>query len=72
VLLPEMDGIELHRRLCTRWPGLRVLLMSGFPGGNARIEEAIGRGDHFLQKPFGPVELLEKVREAASVGAPIT
>jgi signal transduction histidine kinase len=66
VLLPEMDGIELHRRLCTRWPGLRVLLMSGFPGGHARIEEAIARGDHFLQKPFGPVELLEKVREAAS------
>jgi CheY-like chemotaxis protein len=65
VLLPGMDGIELHRRLCERWPGLRVLLMSGFPGGNARIEEAIARGDHFLQKPFGPADLLEKVRAAA-------
>jgi signal transduction histidine kinase/CheY-like chemotaxis protein len=66
VLLPGMDGIELHRRLCERWPGLRVLLMSGFPGGNARIEEAIARGDHFLQKPFGPNDLLDKVRAAAA------
>jgi signal transduction histidine kinase len=71
VLLPEMDGIELHRRLGVRWPGLRVLLMSGFPGGNARIEEAIARGEHFLQKPFGPSDLLEKVR-AAAAGRPPT
>ena len=45
--------------------------MSGFPGGNARLEEAIARGEHFLQKPFGPGDLLEKVREAART-APIT
>jgi signal transduction histidine kinase len=63
VLLPEMDGIELHRRLGARWPGLRVLFMSGFPGGNAGLTEAIARGEHFLQKPFGPGDLLEKVRE---------
>ncbi len=72
VLLPEMDGIELHRRLSERWPGLRVLLMSGFPGGNARIEEAIARGEHFLQKPFGPSDLLEKVRAAVGADAPST
>ena len=44
VMLPEMDGIELH----------------------ARLEDAIARGEHFLQKPFGPAELLAKVREAAA------
>jgi signal transduction histidine kinase/CheY-like chemotaxis protein len=66
VLLPGIDGVELHRRLAERWPGLPVLLVSGFPGGNARIEEAVARGEHFLQKPFGPVELLEKVRAAAT------
>ncbi|HSM92103.1 MAG TPA: ATP-binding protein [Anaeromyxobacteraceae bacterium] len=71
VMLPEIDGIELHRRLAQRWPGLRVLFMSGFPGGHARLEEAIARGEHFLQKPFGPSELLERVRAAAE-GAPIT
>jgi signal transduction histidine kinase/CheY-like chemotaxis protein len=66
VLLPDMDGIELHRRLQARWPRVRVLFMSGFPGGHAGLEEAIARGEHFLQKPFGPGELLEKVREAAA------
>ena len=71
VLLPEMDGIELHRRLALRWPGLRVLFMSGFPGGHARLEEAIARGEHFLQKPFGPGELLERVRAAAE-SPPVT
>jgi hypothetical protein len=40
--------------------------MSGFPGGHARLEEAIARGERFLQKPFGPDELLEKVREAVT------
>jgi CheY-like chemotaxis protein len=64
VMLPDMDGIELHHRLAERWPGLRVLFMSGCPGGHARLEEAIARGERFLQKPFGPAELLEKVREA--------
>jgi signal transduction histidine kinase/CheY-like chemotaxis protein len=66
VLLPEMDGIELHRRLQLRWPGLRVLFMSGFPGGHAQLEDAIARGEHFLQKPFEPGELIEKVRAAAT------
>jgi len=64
VLLPEMDGIELHERLGARWPRLRVLFVSGFPGGHARLEEAIARGEHFLQKPFGPGDLLEKIRAA--------
>ena len=66
VMLPEMDGIELHARLAGRWPGLPVLFMSGFPGGDARLEDAIARGEHFLQKPFGPAEFLAKVREAAA------
>ncbi len=63
VVLPGMDGIELHRRMLARWPGLPVLFMSGFPAGHADVKEAIAHGKHFLQKPFGSQELLERVRE---------
>jgi CheY-like chemotaxis protein len=60
VVMPGMNGVQLAGRLLERRPGLRVLLMSGYPshGGVdlASLEAA------FLQKPFGTDALVRKVR----------
>jgi two-component system, cell cycle sensor histidine kinase and response regulator CckA len=64
VILPEMDGREVARRLTLVRPHMRVLHMSGYAqdsvlGRAVAAEQAI-----FLQKPFTPDTLRRKVRAA--------
>jgi two-component system, cell cycle sensor histidine kinase and response regulator CckA len=59
MLMPELDGLGLAQRLQADRPELRVLLMSGY------ISEmlVLHAGLDFIQKPFLPPTLGEKVRE---------
>ena len=62
VVMPRMSGPELARRLRDRYPGLKVLFMSG----NADMEGALGpedAGTPLLQKPFNTRRLVEKIGE---------
>jgi two-component system, cell cycle sensor histidine kinase and response regulator CckA len=63
VVMPELGGRELGRRLATLRPELPVLFISGYTG-----EDVIRRGllepeAPFLQKPFAPEDLARAVRE---------
>jgi len=63
VVMPRMDGRAVADRLRTLQPGIKVLFLSGY------TDDAVVRhGVHeaavaFLQKPFTPHALTEKVRE---------
>jgi len=58
VVMSEMNGFELGRKLAERTPGLKILYMSGYP------EHLVGKPEIvFLSKPFTPDALLQKVRE---------
>ncbi len=46
--MPQMSGVELATAMTAERPQLKVLLMSGFPGGMLVLNE----GWHFLAKPF--------------------
>jgi two-component system cell cycle sensor histidine kinase/response regulator CckA len=60
VAMPGLDGLELARRLRARWPGLPVLLLSGY--AERTLDPGLGmEGFRFLSKPFGPTELLREV-----------
>jgi CheY-like chemotaxis protein len=62
VMMPGGSGPELARRLRTRRPDLRVLMMSGYPeDADARVEGQAG-WTAWLEKPFTPDRLMEKVR----------
>jgi two-component system cell cycle sensor histidine kinase/response regulator CckA len=63
VVLPGLDGPGLADRLRTRVPGLRALLISGYPG-DAVVRPSPESGTTFLAKPFSRAVLLGKVREA--------
>ena len=52
--MPEMSGVDLATKMTHARPRLKVLLMSGFPGGMLVLNE----GWHFLAKPFIPSQLL--------------
>jgi len=58
VVMARMGGLELARRVANEQPGLPILLMSGYSTEEMPEDDlAIG----FLQKPFTPRELLQKV-----------
>jgi CheY-like chemotaxis protein len=52
-----MTGIELATQLTAARPGIKVLLMSGYPAGMLILNE----GWHFLPKPFVASQLLALV-----------
>ena len=63
--MDPMDGIELLRSIRDRWPSLPVLLMTAY-GDVARAVAAMQAGaSDFMQKPFKPEELLERVARYA-------
>ncbi|HEV7763482.1 MAG TPA: PAS domain S-box protein [Thermoanaerobaculia bacterium] len=51
ITLPGMGGADLGNLLGARWPGLKIVLMSGYFSDESRLN-ADGRGWYFLQKPF--------------------
>ena len=62
MVMPEMGGSELARRLADERPELRVLYMSGYADGEAPLR-GLGAGAAYLQKPFTSDVLARKVRE---------
>ncbi len=63
VILPKMNGRELHRQLAARLPGLKVLYMSGYTENVIADQGMLHAGVDFIQKPFSVRTLLHKVRE---------
>jgi two-component system cell cycle sensor histidine kinase/response regulator CckA len=72
VVMPEMGGRELARRLATLRPSLPVLFISGYTGEDVIQRGLMEAGAPFQQKPFTPDGLARKVREMldAVPGAP--
>jgi PAS domain S-box-containing protein len=64
VVMPGISGRELAKRLTSRFPNLRVMYMSGYTYNVIAQDGTLEEGISFLQKPFTPKALTEKVREA--------
>jgi CheY-like chemotaxis protein len=62
VMMPELSGPELVRRLRRERPGVPVLYISGYVGNHALCDDAPG-GAVFLRKPFNTVDLARTVRD---------
>jgi CheY-like chemotaxis protein len=63
MVMPEMSGHELGREIASRFPGVRVLFMSGHTQ-DALLHEGVAQGtSSFLDKPFTPATLASKIRE---------
>ena len=63
VVMPEMSGRELTRRLIARRPEVRVLYMSGYADEAIAQHGVLDPGTAFMQKPFTPGALAHRVRE---------
>lgn len=52
IVMPGQDGVGLAHEARRRWPGLRVLLMTGYAAGRDQTVSADGPAQDILLKPF--------------------
>ncbi|MDZ7685369.1 MAG: response regulator [Gammaproteobacteria bacterium] len=64
VVMPGMNGRDLAASLVDRYPGLRVLFMSGYTADVIAHRGVLDASATFIQKPFARDALAAKVREA--------
>lgn len=60
IIMPEMGGLELARRVATDFPALPILLISGY-SDSQELGQSIPAELDFLQKPFSGTELTAAV-----------
>jgi CheY-like chemotaxis protein len=63
VIMPGLSGRELAYRLLSMRPALKTIFMSGYNDEIIARQGVLEDGLSFLQKPFGPEDLLTIVRD---------
>jgi PAS domain S-box-containing protein len=63
VAMPQMSGPEVAEKLSVARPEIKILYMSGYPDHPVFEQGGVRRDTAFLQKPFTPNLLTQKVRE---------
>ena len=71
VVMAGVSGRELARRITARRPKTRVLFMSGYTDSVIASGGVLAPGVAFLQKPFTPRALTQKVREVLDRAVPV-
>ena len=62
VVMPQLNGLELARRVLDIRPDARILFMSGYTDDSTIPENIEKMGTPFLPKPFSPVVLTQTLR----------
>jgi len=70
VIMPDLSGPELARRLDALCPGVRTLFVSGYTAETVRGRGRLPADSAFLEKPFDQLSLLRAVR--ALLDQPLT
>jgi PAS domain S-box-containing protein len=69
VVMPGMNGRELVEILRTRFPNLKALYMSGYTDDAVLRRGIKQESQAFLQKPFSPADLVQKVQRVLADGS---
>jgi signal transduction histidine kinase/ActR/RegA family two-component response regulator len=63
VVMPQMGGLELARRLLAERPAMKVLYVSGYSESDMSEQGILSADLEFLEKPFTPHAISRKVKE---------
>jgi PAS domain S-box-containing protein len=68
MVMPRMRGSDLAERLALLRPEMKILFMSGYTDDATFKNGDAGKETAFIQKPFGPSTLANKVRDVLDSG----
>ncbi len=60
LMLPDVDGVELTRRL-REWSKMPILVLSAVGEEDRKVEALAAGADDYVTKPFGPRELIARL-----------
>ena len=63
VVMPAMGGRQLAEQIRQTWPAIKIIFISGYTNDEISESEITKTGAEFMQKPFTPAALAQKVRE---------
>ena len=63
VMMPDMDGPELVRQMSLVRPETRTLFMSGYTDDALGDRGVLPSNVNFIQKPFSPKAIAQRVRD---------
>jgi PAS domain S-box-containing protein len=63
IVMPEMGGAELAKKIRETQPDARILFTSGYTEDSALRQSFLEPGEAFIEKPFTPALLARKTRE---------
>ena len=59
----SMDGIRLAQAVRGRWPPIKIIVMSGFSGGDLKL---LPEGSQFIPKPYDADQISDALRSLAA------
>ena len=61
LVLPDIDGVELCRRL-REWSEMPMIVLSAVGDEDAKVRALAAGADDYVTKPFGPRELVARLQ----------
>jgi len=61
LMLPDLDGVEVTRRI-REWSEMPIVVLSAIGDEDKKVEALAAGADDYVTKPFGPRELVARVR----------
>ncbi len=63
IMMPELDGVSLALKVSKEWPGLPIVLMTGFVDQQARARNLNALVQQVIAKPFALEDLARTIAD---------
>lgn len=67
VIMPDMNGRDLAKKLTSLFPDLKCLFMSGYTANVIAHHGVLDNGVQFINKPFSKQDIARKIREVLAM-----